>query len=186
MYDEEAMADRIRELESRNTPKPKPLRSYRGVVYRDDHWESHGQRWAGTNVYEALCYFFSNPTDDDFAGMLAVRDNPYEPVETLEDVIKRARNEWWNSDDASSDGLTHYIARTVQAWMDAQVPTVDEPAVMGGHMPPMPDLVDELKRAGWKELRGSDGLSEAFNELYKCSRILVLPSTTHNNGGATT
>lgn len=36
------------------------------------------------------------------------------------------------------------------------------------------DHIKALKEAGWKELRGSDGLSEAVNQLFGSSRILVL------------
>jgi hypothetical protein len=35
------------------------------------------------------------------------------------------------------------------------------------------ECIDRLKEYGWKELRGSDGLTEAVNELFLGSRILV-------------
>ena len=35
------------------------------------------------------------------------------------------------------------------------------------------ECIDRLKKYGWEELRGSDGLTEAVNELFLGSRILV-------------
>jgi hypothetical protein len=35
------------------------------------------------------------------------------------------------------------------------------------------ECIDRLKEYGWKELRGSDGLTEAVNELFLGSRILA-------------
>jgi hypothetical protein len=159
------MADRICALESGNTPKQKPrrFREYKGVTYRDGKWWYHQKLSSYTSAVQACYHFIGLASDEDHAALLALRDDPYEPVETLEDVIKRARNEWWSADAVSSDALTHYIARTVQAWMDTQVPDIDAAA-------------EVLLRNGWKDLRGSDGLSEAFNELYRGSRILVLPA----------
>jgi hypothetical protein len=70
-----------------STP-PRRLRDYRGIVFRDGlFYYRDGD--AGTVDALTACRYWIGvaATDDDHAELLALRDNPEEPVETLEDAM---------------------------------------------------------------------------------------------------
>ncbi len=81
------LADAMKYTYTTPTP-PRPARQYKGVVYRENAWETpDGKRYemaSGVVWNKAVTLSL---TDLDIPALLALRDDPEYPCETLEDVI---------------------------------------------------------------------------------------------------
>jgi hypothetical protein len=101
------------------------LRSYKGVTYREGKW-CHPSHMSQANVYLALSANFNNPTDADHAALLALRDDPFEPVETLEAIIEPALTAMyelgWDRQGGSSDMAAEDLAESIRTWLAQQPP----------------------------------------------------------------
>jgi hypothetical protein len=79
-------------LQAAATPTPpRRLREYRGVEYTPDTklWWSPSKQSVASSAAEAVCKF-DGFTDSDHAAILALRDDPYLPVPTLEPILQDA------------------------------------------------------------------------------------------------
>ena len=88
------------------TAAPQPvrkLREYKGVTYRDGKWWLRDKRFH--SVANLLFFRHESFTDADHAAIYALREQPYEPVETVEDVLLDVVELW------DSDTLKRYAAR---------------------------------------------------------------------------
>lgn len=67
-------------------PTPvRKLREYKGVTYAGGRWWFKGLSYdKAARVIAIVCSF----TDADHAAIYALREQPYEPVETVEDVLR--------------------------------------------------------------------------------------------------
>ena len=72
-------------LQAKLTPPTRKLREYKGVTYR------HGKWWHGHFPFASAARVISNSaanvTDGDHAAIYALKDDPYLPVETVEEVL---------------------------------------------------------------------------------------------------
>lgn len=81
------------------TPPVRKLREVKGVTYRDGFWvDADGCKWEGASgvIWNNN---LRNPrqkqeelTDADFPAIYALKDDPYEPVETVEVVLEEFAN----------------------------------------------------------------------------------------------
>lgn len=159
--------DRIKAL---TTPTPpRRLRAYKGVTYRDGEWwfcGAHAKRVASL-IHSAPSTF----DDDDYEPLLALRDETWEPVETLEVVV----TQWWDDDhQCGPDEFLADLCTRVRAWL-AQQP---QPVSLPYTLPITPEqAVAVLVAHGSKKAR--------LNDAWHCSRIserekyvIVLPTAT--------
>ena len=88
------------------TPPTRKLREYKGVTYEDGAFRVvlGGNKWAFQTVAALIAGFPNSFTDADHAPIYALKDDPYEPVETVEDVL----HEMYNALGASEIILPEY------------------------------------------------------------------------------
>ena len=106
-------------------PAARRLREYKGVTYQDGafHYSAH---WSPRfSAIRACVDFICTADDADHAALLDIKANPYEPVETLEDVVR----EWLRSHSfrVENEPFTDLCTR-IRTWMAQQTPT----AALGG------------------------------------------------------
>ncbi len=105
--------------DAQTPPQPRRLREYKGVTYREGEWYKEGLLGGIKNVFNALYCFFAAATDDDYRALLALRDDPYEPVETLESVVDK----WWEELVGSAVDVPALCTR-LRAHLSQQTPTL--------------------------------------------------------------
>jgi hypothetical protein len=106
---------RAGQAESVTTPiPPRRLREYKGVTYRDGAWFLGIE--CSSNVYRALSEFITMPTEADHAALLALRDDPEEPVETLESIAHLATQPQPITPEQAVAVLVAHGARRSTAW----------------------------------------------------------------------
>jgi len=111
----------LAERDALKAPTPqRRLRENKGVQYRDGKWH-----WQGFSFHHAAFCIASWPThgdDADHAALLALRDDPWEKVETLEDVVL----DWWrNWDGEDGESARNALCTRLRAWLATQEPTTD-------------------------------------------------------------
>ncbi len=139
------------------TTPPRRLRPYKGVTYREGVFvDASGDDWefAASVIANNLGTF----TDADHAALLALRDDPYEPVETLEDVVDK----WWEELVGSAVDVPALCTR-LRAHLSQQTP----PLTAGEHIAALVAVGAELTTLGgaWALHPGS----------MKDTHVLVLP-----------
>ncbi len=180
---EAGMVAAQRELAALKAPTPsRRLREYKGVTYRDGRW--HIAEMPFDNAF-TLMYWYSEFVDADHAALLALRDDPYEKVETLEAVLEA----WAN---ATRDGVHSVelsdLEHRLRAWLATQPNTPSDAKHVGAA------LVDSEKQTITPEqavavLEAHGGKKERLNDVWHCSRIserekyvLILPTATPERG----
>ena len=107
--------------EARPEAPGRRLRAYKGVTYRDGAWYTpDGKRYEMASGVVWNKSVTLSLTDLDIPALLALRDDPYEPVETLEDVVREWFKEWVCS-TAVASGVADLCTR-LRTWL-AQQPT---------------------------------------------------------------
>jgi hypothetical protein len=98
---------------------PRRLREVKGVSYDNGAWVRKGNRW--TVLSALIDRAYPDLTDADHAAIYALKDDPWEKVETLEEVV----NKWYES--GSTPSKTYYdvsvLIANLYAWLAAQEPT---------------------------------------------------------------
>ncbi len=111
------------------TPPPRRLREYKGVTYREGKWHALGHTFASA---VSVCSIIDYATDADHAALLALRDDPYEPVETVEQIIEAALNRCCNAVNSyaiegpweGTIALASKTAEKIRAHLSQQTPTL--------------------------------------------------------------
>jgi hypothetical protein len=120
------VATAVRALQAENAAlkapaAPRRLREYKGVTY--DATENYPWRYLGDGFKSAagvIHYRYGTFTDADHAAIYALKDDPYLPVETLEDVLRQcAETNGYHTIDDAVDAT----AKAVRAWLATQEPT---------------------------------------------------------------
>jgi len=66
----------------------KKLREYKGVVYQDGAWHFIKTNGIARSAVNACHFFIINATDDDYAALMDLKANPYEPpYQTLKRIL---------------------------------------------------------------------------------------------------
>lgn len=96
---------------------PRVLREVKGVTYRDERFYHRKSRYV--RVVDLMAHFPSTFTDADHAAIYALKDDPYEPVETVKDALIAFTQEWnvaFDNDlDLVIDTFTHRLRAAVLA-----------------------------------------------------------------------
>lgn len=113
-------------------------------------------------------------TDDDHAALMALKANPVKVAATPATVASEPVA-WANGSNLTSAAIAHQrgAATEQHTWNESKTTYHDTPLYR--HPATEAEALAVLVAAGWKELKGSDGLSQAFNELWKCRRVLIAP-----------
>ena len=124
----EAVESWRKKAEATPTP-PRRLREWKGVAYREDH-APHAWRYKGEGYDAAFMVMANHPydfTDADHAALLALRDDPEEPVETLESIIEPALTRSYVAGEGRSGGtwigteqLSEDVAEQIRAHLAQQ------------------------------------------------------------------
>lgn len=148
-------------------PTPRRLRSHKGVTYRDNCFYVNGQPYA-----TVACAISNNTSaglrDEDFAALLDLKANPYEPMPTLESVL-----------DSWADECT-YITHDARyadlcARLRAAFPHIES------HLSPQftaAEHIAALVKMGAKEYTGEGVLLRAagwMKTVDRDSRVVILP-----------
>ena len=158
---EAGMVAAQRELAALKAPAPRRLREYKGVTYRDGRW--HIAETPFDNAF-TLMYWYAEFVDADHAALLALRDDPWMPVETLEAVLEA----WAN---ATRDGVHSVelsdLEHRLRAWLATQPQTITpEQAVKV--------LVENGARRS--------SAKHAAKDSYEYAPVLILPTATPERG----
>jgi len=97
----------------------KKLRAYKGIKYLP----TIGSFQYGGQSYKSAAYLVTHLpflTDDDHAALMRLKAEPYEDVQTLEEVIESAYEEW--RDGYSRTGYKELISKRIRA----AFPHIDE------------------------------------------------------------
>jgi hypothetical protein len=143
---------------------PRRLREHKGVTFNST---SPGLWYYGSVGYNNVAVLIANNlkafTDDDHAALLALRDDPEETLETLEEVI----HEWSNAGPVLSNYRIGDLCYRIRAWLATQPQTITpEQAVKV--------LVENgARRASAKH---------AAMDSYEYAPVLILPTTTPESG----
>ena len=114
--------------ETTTTPSRR-LRQYKGVVYRENAWETpDGKRYQLASGVVWNKSVTLSLTDLDIPALLALRDDCEEPVETLESIIVPALTAMyelgWDRCGGSSDMAAEDLAKEIRAWLATQPQTI--------------------------------------------------------------
>jgi hypothetical protein len=112
------------------------LREYKGVTYRDGKWWFRELSYdKAARLIAIVCGF----TDTDHAALLALRDDPYEPVPTLEAVVQS----WYEAEIADAPEMD---TNDLCVRLRAAFPHLDAPRALtaGEHGPEQLGFVREL------------------------------------------
>ncbi len=144
------------------------LREYNGVVYKDGEWyNEHGLSYR--NVFQALSIFFEDAVDEDHIALLDLKNNPYEPIQTLEDVVELWHKEsgWhpelcvrlrtWMAQSIHDEGLATIGAKNEQYFHHSDMEPTREEQVQYH--------VDALIRMGAKYYPGELPLLNGYPRL---------------------
>ena len=102
---------------------PRRLREYKGVTYRDGTWRyDKDPRGVYVRVVDLISIRKDDFTDADHAALLALRDDPWEKVETLEEVVTTWHDAHFMSHSKRPAQLEDLCTR-IRAWLAAQEPT---------------------------------------------------------------
>lgn len=143
------LANEIRALQALAATAVLPVRKRRevkGVTYQTDAWCLGAEKWTSVSRLIAWCSEGDTTiTDEDHAALYALKDDPYEPVDTLVQVVMSILND-------AADGETHsvrtYVAR-IRAAINTMEPPHEEPA-----------CINELRLWGGSKLLSSSDFDE--------------------------
>jgi hypothetical protein len=110
--------ERVEQQGRTPTPPVRKLRPYKGVTYRDGAFRHDSELNGAINAVTACSFWIVQATDADHAALLALRDDPWEKVETLEEVVKRVAD----ACDVGG-GFVNYCTTQIRAWLATQEPT---------------------------------------------------------------
>ena len=114
------MASVVAERDALKAQQPKverKLREYKGVTYRDGQW------WHNDLDYSAavsICHYGDGLHDADFPAIYALKDDPYEPVETVEEVLRDAMRACYLSGGATIAEMVSKYATRLRAAFAAE------------------------------------------------------------------
>jgi hypothetical protein len=142
------------------------LREYNGVVYKDGEWyNEHGLSYR--NVFQALSIFFEDAVDEDHIALLDLKNNPYEPIQTLEDVVNE-----WNEAEWVRQRESEYALQELCKYIREAFPDIDKPfsdtlgeKTMVAEYNTVQDHVDALVRMGAKYYSGEHPFMEGYPRL---------------------
>ena len=97
-------------------PMERKLREYKGVTYRDGKFCIGLGRYS--NAVSFVWFHRDAFGDEDVAHLIALRDDPYEPIETVEAVLRELANEGdYHRRDASVGAYATRLRAAVAAEM---------------------------------------------------------------------
>jgi len=100
----------------------KKLREYKGVTFVGDKWRY--KHWVYNRAYKVI-EAFEFLDDDDHAALMYLKENPWEPTPTLEQVLLKA----WNN--CPNDGFMHlHLAEAIRS----AFPQIDAPLTASDHI----------------------------------------------------
>ena len=78
-------------LKAKVPPPVRKLREHKGVTYEEQYpansyWRYKGEGWPSASAL--IAQWDATFTDADHAPIYALRDDPYKPVETVEDIVR--------------------------------------------------------------------------------------------------
>jgi hypothetical protein len=152
------------------------LREYKGVTYRGGEWiDADSVKW--TTATDCL-YHNSAPrsykeskqvdlTDADHAALMDLKNNPYEPNPTLEDVVEE-----WNEAEWVRQSESEYALQELCTYIREAFPDIDKPfsdtlgeKTMVAEYNTVQDHVDALVRMGAKYYSGDHPYMEGYPRL---------------------
>jgi hypothetical protein len=165
---EAGMVAARRELAALKAPAPRRLREYKGVVYRENAWETpDGKRYEMASGVVWNKSVTLSLTDLDIPALLALRDDPEYPVETLEEVI----HAWSNAGPLLSNYRIDDLCYRLRAWLTTQPQPVSVPYTL----PITPEqAVRVLVEKGAKR----SSAKHAAKDSYEYAPVLILPTAT--------
>jgi hypothetical protein len=143
------------------------LRQYKGVTWNQLHWETAEGR--GYDRAASLIAAYPRKfTDDDHAALMDLKNNPYEPIQTLEDVV----NEWNVSAEWVRRSESKYALQELCTYIREAFPDIDKPfsdtlgeKTMVAEYNTVQDHVDALVRMGAKYYSGEHPFMEGYPRL---------------------
>lgn len=112
--DTQALSTEIDALTAKPAPARK-LRKYKGIIYFNGAFRCDWELNGAFNAVTACSHFLTDATDEDHAALIALRDNPYEKEQTLEEVLHQTF-----TDCPLGGDVYAYVATAVRTWFAAQ------------------------------------------------------------------
>ena len=122
-----SVAESYRVKAEATTTTPRRLREYKGVTYRDGSWYFKDLSYA--YAASVIAFYFGDFDDADHAELLALRDDPEYPCETLEEIVCDALSYGYRASSRKETPFytpkhaETFVSR-IRAWLATQPQTI--------------------------------------------------------------